>query len=182
MATAPARARQDAPTSPPVGGRRGGQGRGGQGRGGRDRVTGALIGVGLALTVVAAVLPFLDDARLVAHHVAAGYPGYTPAEVDTAVGAWLVVLTVVGVLGAVGWLATAWALRRGVRGLRWWAAGLLLAGVGVALAGLTVQDTNGEVGLAPPLAWALGAPCAVGGVVVARLWRDHRPGVAVRVG
>ncbi|MFI2702920.1 hypothetical protein [Cellulosimicrobium composti] len=138
-----------------------------------DRRTAALAWAGLALTVLAAAYPVVDRATtgLLADHVRAGYPAYGTAEVDAAVTAYVAILAVVGVLGVVGWLLTLRAARTDARWGRWLAAGLLVAGAGVALAGLTVVDTSGDVGLAPALAWLLVLPCLPGLAVVALLWR-----------
>lgn len=138
-----------------------------------DRRTVALTWTGLALTVLAAAYPVVDRATtgLLADHVRAGYPAYGTTEVDAAVTAYVVILAVVGALGVVGWLLTLRAARTDARWGRWLAAGLLVAGAGVALAGLTVVDTSGDVGLAPALAWLLVLPCLPGLAVVALLWR-----------
>lgn len=128
---------------------------------------------GLAATALVTAYAWLDAAttRVLAGHVAASYPALGAAEVDAAVAAYLAILTSVGVLGAVTWVVVARAARRG----RAWApyagtAALVLA-VAVALAGLTVRDTSGDVGLAPALGWAQLLPCAVGLVAVTLLWR-----------
>lgn len=128
---------------------------------------------GLALTVVATAVPFVDRAttHVLANHVRAGYPTATTAEVDAAVGTYLIVLTVVGALGAAGWLAVVRAVRRGRRRARWSALALLVAGLVVATAGLSVEDTSGEVGLAPLIAWVGLLPCVAGAVAVGAVWR-----------
>jgi hypothetical protein len=124
---------------------------------------------GLALTVAATILPFLTRDAL-ADHIARGYPAYSAAETDEAVATWLVGLTVVGVLGAAGWLWTIWTLKARKPWARWSATLLLATATGIALAGLTVKDTSGELGLAPALAWAGLVPCLAGLYATARLW------------
>ncbi|GEL21800.1 hypothetical protein PSU4_07540 [Pseudonocardia sulfidoxydans NBRC 16205] len=128
---------------------------------------------GLAVTVAAATVPYLDHLTgdVLGTHIGAGYPAYGPAEVGTATWTWLAVLTVVGVLGVAGWLGTARALRAG----RGWARGvattLFVAGTAVALAGLLTRDTSGDTGLPPLLGWVGLAPSVVGLAVVVLLWR-----------
>ncbi len=56
---------------------------------------------GVALTVVAIVVLYVDHAtgNVLADHIRAGYPTYSQARIDTAVTAYLVYLSVVGALG-----------------------------------------------------------------------------------
>lgn len=131
------------------------------------------MGAGLGLTVAATVYPLVDrmTTGTLAAHVGTSYPGYAPAEVDTAVTAYLTILSVAGVLGAVGWLSALRAARAGAAWVRWVAPVLLVAAVSLALAGLTVQDTSGDVGLAPAVAWWQVPPCVAGVVAVVLLWR-----------
>ncbi|MFI7641605.1 hypothetical protein [Nonomuraea sp. NPDC049400] len=128
---------------------------------------------GAGLTLVATLFAFIDRAGL-ADHIRAGYPAYGPGEIDGAVTAYAVLLSVVGALGLLGWLGTVWAVRIGKGWARWLASGLFAIAICVALAALTVQDTNGEVGLAPLLGWLQVLPCAAGLATVVLLWR--RPG------
>ncbi|MGW5670791.1 hypothetical protein [Micromonospora sp. NPDC003776] len=138
-----------------------------------DRTTFATIGAGALLTLVAAVFPFVDRATttVLADHIRAGYPTYGPAEINAAATAYLAILSVVGVLGLLGWLGTAWAARAGRGWTGWLATGLFLAAVGTSLAALTVQDTSGDVGLAPLLGWLQVLPCIPGLAAVVLLWR-----------
>ncbi|MFI6799667.1 hypothetical protein [Streptosporangium canum] len=126
--------------------------------------------VGAGLTVIATLFAFIDRAGL-ADHIRAGYPAYGPGEIDSAVTAYTVILSVVGVLGLLGWLGTVWVVRVGKGRARWLASGLFVIAGCVALAALTVQDTNGEVGLAPLLGWLQVLPCVVGLAAVVLLWR-----------
>lgn len=131
---------------------------------------------GLALTIVAAVFPLIDrgTTHVLADHIRASYPSYGAGQIDAAVTAYLSILAVVGVLGVLGWLGTMWTMRRH-RGLaRWVASGAWLIAACVALSGLTVQDTSGDVGLAPLPAWLLVLPCVPGLLAVALLWRPRR--------
>lgn len=70
----------------------------------------AAMWIGLALTAIAAVYPFVDHAttHLLADHIRAGYPPYTRARVDSAVTTYLMLLSVIGALGVIAWL---WTIR-----------------------------------------------------------------------
>lgn len=139
----------------------------------RPRVLAAL-GAGLVLTVLAAVIP-LAAGHLLADHVRAGYPTYTPAQIGSAVTAYRVVLSVLGGLGVLTWLATILAVRAGKRWARPTAIAGLVLGVSVGLTGLLVRDTSGDTGLPPVLGWAGLAPCVAGVLAVAWLWPRPRP-------
>lgn len=141
-----------------------------------NRAVLAAIWGGLALTIVATVYPLADPATtdVLADHIRATYPAYDAGEVDAAVTAYLAILSTVGVLGILGWLGTMWAVRGRKGWARWAASGVWLAAVCFALAALTVKDTSGDVGLAPPLAWLQVLPCVLGLVAVALLWRTRR--------
>jgi hypothetical protein len=129
--------------------------------------------VGLVLTVVAAIVPYVGQATsdTLADHIRAGYPSYSPARIDTAVTIYLVYLSVVGVLGVAGWLWTARALKAS----KWWARGaataMFLIGAGVAVTDLLIKDTSGTTGLPPLLGWVGILPCLPGMVAIALLWR-----------
>jgi hypothetical protein len=56
-----------------------------------------VMAIGLGLTVVATIVPYVTDA--LAHHLDTGYPRYTEEEIATAVSAWLAIATTTGVLG-----------------------------------------------------------------------------------
>ena len=129
--------------------------------------------VGLGLTVVATIAPFVDRAagHVQAGHIRSGYPAYSPERVDSAVTTYLIILTVVGVLGVAGWIWTTWALRSGKRWARWASTAMFAAGTSVALTALLIKDTSGDTGLAPLLGWIGLAPCLAGLVAVTRQWR-----------
>ena len=65
---------------------------------------------GVALTVVAIIVPYIDHAaaNVLADHIRAGYPAYTQARIDTAVTTYLVYLSIIGALGVICWL---WTIR-----------------------------------------------------------------------
>jgi uncharacterized BrkB/YihY/UPF0761 family membrane protein len=129
--------------------------------------------VGLGLTLVALIFPFIDRSatQLLADHIQGGYPSYSPSQIDTAATVYLTILSVVGALGVACWLLMIWAARTSKRWTRWAAAAIFVAAVSVALSGLMITDTSGEVGLAPILGWFLTLPCIAGLVAVIQLWR-----------
>ena len=129
--------------------------------------------VGVLLTVLATVAPYVDRATagLLATHIREGYPDFPPARVDSAVTTWLVLLTVVGVLGLAGWLLSIRAVSAGKPWARWAATGLFALGTAVALTALLVEDTSGATGLAPHLGWIGILPSVAGAVAVTMLWR-----------
>ncbi|HLU71783.1 MAG TPA: hypothetical protein VKZ82_06365 [Nonomuraea sp.] len=137
-----------------------------------NQVVLALMYAGAALTAFAALFPFIDraTATVLADHIRAGYPAYEPGAIDAAVTAYLILLSVVGALGLLGWISTIWAARAGKRWTPWLAIGLLATALCVSIAALTTQDTSGDVGLAPLLGWLLVLPC-VPGLVAVTLWR-----------
>lgn len=125
---------------------------------------------GLALTVVALITPYLDR-DVLADHIRAGYPTYSPQRVDDAVTTWLVILTVIGVLGIAGWVSTIWATQAGRPWTRWAATAGVGVGTTVALTAALTRDTSGEVGLPPLFGVLVLLPCLAGVVAVALLWR-----------
>jgi hypothetical protein len=132
---------------------------------------------GLALTVLATTASYIDrgTTHLLADHIRAGYPGYPQERVDSAVTDYLVALSVIGALGVLAWLTTAWAVKTGKRWARPAATVLFLLGSGIGLAGLLTKDTSGANGLPPELGWAGMIPCLAGAVAVVLLWRRPRP-------
>jgi hypothetical protein len=131
---------------------------------------------GLALTIAVTVYAFIDDGttRLLARHIQASYPSYGVGEIETAVALYLGILVTVGGLGVLTWAAVIWATARGKRWAPWAATLVLVAATCIALFGLTVRDTSGDVGLVPLLAWLQVLPCVLGLVAVVQLWRQRR--------
>ncbi|REF38377.1 hypothetical protein [Thermasporomyces composti] len=132
-----------------------------------------VMGIGLALTVAVTVYP-LANRGLLADHVRAGYPSYHEGEIATAVTWYLAILAVLGGLGVLSWLGTIWAtwVRKGWA--PWLATVILAVAVCVVLAGLTVKDTSGDVGLAPAVGWLQVLPCLAGLSAVVLLWGGRR--------
>jgi hypothetical protein len=132
---------------------------------------------GLGLTVVALIVPYVDHAtaNVLAGHIRAGYPAYTPARIDSAVTAYLVYLSVVGALGIIGWLWTIRAVKAGKRWARGAATAMFALGTGIAVIDLLVRDTSGDTGLPPLLGWAGMLPCLAGLLAVMLLWRRSSP-------
>ncbi|MFJ8582966.1 hypothetical protein [Micromonospora sp. NPDC093277] len=126
--------------------------------------------VGVALTAIAAVSPFVTTTVL-ADHIQEGYPTYAPGEIDNAVTAYTAILATVGVLGLVGWLGTVWAVRAGKGWARLLATGIFAIAACLAIAAVTTKDTSGDVGLAPQLGWLQLLPCLPGLAAVVLLWR-----------
>ncbi len=141
-----------------------------------DRTASRAIYVGLALTIVASVVPFIDRSawHVLSGHIRSAYPAYGNGEVDTAATAYLTILSVLGGMGIICWLAVAGAVHAGKAWARWAATGILAVAVCIALAGLLTKDTSGGVGLAPLLAWLQVMPCLAGVVAVASLWKSSR--------
>jgi hypothetical protein len=138
----------------------------------------AILYIGLGLTLLATVFPFIDRATttVLADHIRDGYPAYDSHDVSNAVTAWLVILTTIGVLGVAGWLVTARAVRAGKAWNRWLATGLLSLAFLLAVTGLTTRDTSGEVGLAPLLGWLQVLPLFPGVAAVVFLWQRREQG------
>jgi cytochrome bd-type quinol oxidase subunit 2 len=131
---------------------------------------------GLALTVIALIVPFVDHAtgNVLADHIQAGYSSYRQARVDAAATLYLIILSVVGALGVLCWLATIWAVKAGKGWARWFASVMFALGTSVALTALLTKDTSGDVGLAPLLGWVGILPCVAGVVAVTLLWKRSR--------
>lgn len=131
---------------------------------------------GLALTVLATIAPYIDRSttHLLADHIRAGYPTYAQARVDSAATTYLAVLSVIGALGVLAWLATAWTVKAGKRWARPAATVMFILGTSVGLTGLLTKDTSGVTGLPPALGWAGMIPTLAGVVAVALLWRRPR--------
>ncbi|WP_331769793.1 hypothetical protein OG948_39370 (plasmid) [Embleya sp. NBC_00888] len=84
-------------------------------------------------------------------------------------------LSVIGALGVLAWLTTAWAVQAGKRWARPAATVMFVLGTGVGLAGLSTKDTSGATGLPPEPGRAGMIPCLAGVVAVTMLWRRPRP-------
>jgi len=128
--------------------------------------------VGLAMTIVATAVPYVDRAtsNTLADHIRAGYPTFTQARIDTAATTYLVYLSVIGVLGVAGWLWTIHAVTSGKRWARGAATALFIVGTSVALLDLLVRDTSGATGLPPLLGWVGILPSLPGLIAVTLLW------------
>ena len=133
--------------------------------------------VGLVLTVVATIAPYIDRAtsNTLAHHIRGDYPAYTRARVDSAVTAWLVILTVIGAVGVAAWIWTIWAVRTGKRWARSAVTAMFVLGTSTALTALLTEDTSGDAGLSPLLAWIGLLPGVAGLAAVTMLWRGKHP-------
>ncbi len=132
---------------------------------------------GLVLTAIATAAPYADRAttHLLADHIRDGYPTYSQARVDSAVSTYLVLLSVIGVLGVLAWIGAARSVGADKRWARPTATALFVLGAAAGLTGLLTNDTSGATGLPPALGWAGVAPCLAGALAVALLWRKPRP-------
>ena len=83
----------------------------------------------------------------------------------------MIILTVIGALGVVGWLWSIWIVTMRKGWAIWAATAMFVLGTSVAVASLLVKDTSGDTGLAPMLGWIGMLPCLAGLVAVALLWR-----------
>lgn len=147
----------------------------------RRRSTMGALYAGLGLTVVALIVPYVDQAtaNVLADHIQAGYPSYSQARTASAATIYLVYLSVVEAVGVVCWLATIWAVRTGRRWTRVAATGIFALGTSIALFDLLVKDTSGDTGLPSLLGWVGMLPSLAGLLAVVLLWRrpspSHRP-------
>lgn len=130
--------------------------------------------VGLVLTVVAIVVPFLGSpaGQLISTHVKAGYPSYTADEVAAATGMYLAWLTVAGVLGVAAWITSIVVVRTGERWALWVAGTAFVVGAAISLFDLTIRDTSGDTGLPALIGWLGVLPAAAGLVAVVLLWKS----------
>jgi hypothetical protein len=128
---------------------------------------------GLALSVIALAVPYVDHAtaNVLAAHIRDGYPAYPPARIGSAATTYLACLSVTGALGIACWLGTIRAVKAGRRWARGAATVLFALGASVALTGLLVRDTSGGTGLPPLLGWTGMLPALAGLLAVVLLWR-----------
>jgi hypothetical protein len=138
----------------------------------REGLVIATMAAGVALTVVAMIVPYIDHAtaNVLADHIRDGYPTYGQARIDTAVTTYLVYLGVIGALGVICWLWTIRTVKAGKRWARGAATAMFVLGTGIALFDLLVKDTSGDTGLPPLLGWIGMLPCLAGLLAVALLW------------
>ncbi|MFL5859909.1 MAG: hypothetical protein ACJ780_03895 [Solirubrobacteraceae bacterium] len=135
---------------------------------------------GLALTVVAMIIPYIDHAtaNVLADHIRAGYPTYSQARIDTAATTYLIYVSIIGALGVICWFWTIRAVNAGKRWARGAATAMLVLATGTALVDLLVTDTSGDTGLPPLQGWTGILPCLAGLVAVTLLWMGGGPGRA----
>ena len=128
---------------------------------------------GLAFTVIATLVPYLDRAtsNALAQHIRAGYPAYPAARIETAANMYLVYLSVIGALGVAGWVWTVHAVKAGSRWARPGATTLFCLAAIVAVTDLLIRDTSGDTGLPHLLGWVGVLPSLAGLLAVIQLWR-----------
>lgn len=147
--------------------------RAGHGTAPRGSMSGAAVlamYLGVAATIIATVIPYVDRETLV-DHIRAGYPTYGQARIDKAATTYVVYLSVVGVLGLAGWF---WSIRA-AKADKGWAAGaaiaMFLVGTSIALTDLLIRDTSGDTGLPALLGWVGLLPSLPGALAITLLWR-----------
>jgi hypothetical protein len=128
---------------------------------------------GLALTLVAMIVPIVDQASTdsLSRDLQEVYAGYdVDAPATSAVVAYLVTI---GGLGVAAWLWMARAVRKHKRWVRPAATALFVLASGLALLNLTVQEYGRTI--LPTRIGLIGLlPCLAGLVAVALLWRRGR--------
>lgn len=136
---------------------------------GPRRAAGALY-TAVALELLVAAVPIVDlqtRGALAAHLQALYAPYGVPAPDASVVVAYLVA---VGVVGALGWLVTLWAVRRGWRWAPLLATVVLLVALAVTGADLAVSEYGQPI--LPTWLGLVGLlPCVAGLVAVVLLWR-----------
>lgn len=128
---------------------------------------------GLALTVIALLVPFIDvvTTDTLGQRIQQNYPSYSPAEVSQVQTIFLSYLAGIGALGVVSWL---WMVRV-VRNQKPWAGIaatlIFLCASSLALTNLFISEGGGATAL-PTMLGVVGVlPCAAGLVAVVLLWK-----------
>lgn len=132
----------------------------------------AFLCLGLLFSALTAVVAFVDQASLgvLEDHVRSGYPEYTPAELDGAVDAYVGYLAIVAGIGAVAWIVTLVAARRGRRWARYFAAVAFLVGASIAVFDLLIKEPNGVAGFPALHGWLGLLPVLAGLFALIALW------------
>ncbi|MFF4774370.1 hypothetical protein ACFY05_16065 [Microtetraspora fusca] len=131
---------------------------------------------GLALTAIAAVVPFIDTATVdsLSDHVRRAYPDWPANLVTGDRNAIIVYLTVVTLLGIVGWLWTIWAVAKRKRWSRPAATVMFVLGIGHA--SLCLSFSGGRYANVVPYPYgALAALPALAGLATVVLLRLRGP-------
>ena len=133
----------------------------------------AAMRVGLAVTVIVTVVPFLGApmGELILRHVEAGYPSYSLSEAANATTIYLIGLGAVGLIGTATWITAIWAARARKRWVSWIATVALILALCVGLFDLTIRDTSGDTGIPGLIGWLGLLPCLPGTFAVVALWR-----------
>lgn len=134
--------------------------------------TGALY-AGLALTVAATLVPYLDrvTSNTLTAHIRAGYPTYSQARGDAAADIYLTYLSVIGALGVASWVWMIRAVKTGWPWARAAATTIFVLAALVAVTDLFIKDTSGDTGLPHLFGWVGLLPCLPGLLAVTLLWR-----------
>lgn len=122
--------------------------------------------VGLAASLVAGLVVLLDQvtADSMTEEIQDVYPDYTAAETATEAGAMNTYFYVMAVLGVIGWLWAAWAVRRNARATH-------LVGTGIMVLALSAALINLGMPMPAHTLWVNWLPTLVGVAAVVRLWQ-----------
>jgi hypothetical protein len=131
--------------------------------------------LGWMSTAAVLAVAWIDHATadVLAHHIHAGYPHYSPARIDSAAAAYIVYLSVTGAVGLVAWIWTIRAVHRNKQWIHLAATLIFAVATSLSLTNLLIKDTSGDTGLPPLLGWVGMLPCLPGLVIVILLWRDR---------
>lgn len=142
----------------------------------------AFLGLGLVFSALTAVVAFVDQASLgvLEEHVRSGYPEYTAAELDGAVDAYVGYLAIIAGIGAVAWIVTLVAARRGRRWARYFAVVAFLVGTSIAVFDLLITEPNGAAGFPALHGWLGLLPVLAGLFALIALWGGGVSGTAER--
>jgi hypothetical protein len=124
---------------------------------------------GLALTVVAMLVPIIDQASSdeLSRHLHDVYAGYNVDVPPTS--ALLAYLVTIGALGIIAWLWMVWAVTKQKRWARPAATALFVLAAGLAVANLTVRE-YGQAILPTQVGLVGLLPCLAGLAAVTLLW------------
>jgi hypothetical protein len=128
---------------------------------------------GLALTIVATLVPIIDQASSdeLARHLHDVYAGYNVDVPPTS--AVLAYLVTIGALGIMAWLWMLWAVTKQKRWARPAATAIFVLASGLAVANLTVRE-YGQTILPTQVGLVGLLPCLAGLAAVTLLWRRER--------
>ncbi|WP_216206423.1 hypothetical protein [Amycolatopsis aidingensis] len=128
--------------------------------------------VGLALTLIAAVVPIIDQDSL-SKPVVGKYQEYTEAELEGARSFVMAYLITLAAIGVVCWLLMIWAARRQKGWTRVTATTIFVLALGIALMNLVLEEYGNKI-VPTSMAVAGLLPCVAGLVAVVFLWKREK--------